>query len=155
MLERPVRLMNGNRRDSRYLPAFAASLSANSSNTSLGVDLEPARASPHRASVDPNSGNRKERVRRGATKRSSCELKAASDKMIQVACRIVYSDVDFTWSFQLEACRSIARDLLIGCIHTRRAIALYRSPAVHSVLACGLDDHGELSARVASGWCHR
>jgi len=42
------------------LPAFAACPRTKSSNTSVKVDLDPLLAGPHRASLDPNPGNRKE-----------------------------------------------------------------------------------------------
>jgi len=51
VFKRNVWLTEGNWRDSRYLPAFAACHRADSSNTSFRVDLEPAPASPHRGKL--------------------------------------------------------------------------------------------------------
>lgn len=147
--------IEGNRRNSRYLPAFAANPSAGSRRASFGIDLETDFSRSASMKRRPESGVPKGEGVRGATKRSSYELQAASDKWVQVARRVVYMDVAFTWSFQLEACRSIAHHFSKGCTHKRQAIALYRCPAIRSALAYAPDDHGEWSVPVGSGWCHK
>lgn len=141
--QQPVSIGVGGESVCRFIERIAQNRSATATSRSASMKRRPESGVPKGEGV------------RGATKRSSYELQAASDKWVQVACRFVCMDVAFTWSFQLEACRSIAHHFSKGCTHKRQAIVLCRCPAARSALACGLGDRGEWSAPIGSGWCRK
>jgi hypothetical protein len=144
VFKRNDRVTDGNWRDSRYLPAFAACHRTQSSNTSAKNDPEPAHASPHRASLDPNLVNRKKEQGEGATmgrkEAGNCRIRenaAAERSRIIPAC--------------LQPANARCRHRATGCTRKRPAVAPYRCRAVRSAPAYGPGGHGEWSAAVAPG----
>lgn len=140
--------MKGNRRNSRYPSAFAANLSAGSSNASLGIDLKTDAGRSASMKRRPDSGDSKGEVARGATMRRKGVGNCRSEKAAAAMCAITI----FCCLQLLVFLYSIHG---LNCRHKRQAIALYRCPAIHSALACGPGDHGEWSVPVGSDWCHK
>ena len=138
----------GNRRNSRYLPAFAANPSTGSRRASFGIDLKTDFSRSASIKRRPESGVPKGEDPRGATMRR----KGAGNCRSEKAAAVVYA-ITVSWCLQLSVFLCSIRGS--GCTHKRLAIALYRCPAIRSALAYAPDDHGEWSAPVGSGWCHK